>query len=188
MYLPGKLLVSQFGPAVVSGQLLSVLIQPVDPEHVGVRLAAACVVVGEEDAGEEEVPSRPELRDRWTRADAQQRQVDVGDRLLALQTHVRTRVSHGKVAEDEGAVGRDCGSAGFVRVAVDPASSHLLAVTDQAASEEGPGDGGAAGWDRSGAGQQGGVSDSAVNKHRVLHTPHTWRQNGKQRYARSFSS
>lgn len=101
------------GPAVV-GQLHPVVLQPLHPEHVGVRLAASSIVKREEDAAQEEVSSWLQLSDGGGGSDAEEGQVGVCHTLLVLLAHVGAGVRHDQPLEDEGAVGCEARTVEFV--------------------------------------------------------------------------
>lgn len=96
------------------GQLRPPVLQPLQPEHVGVRLAASSVIKREEDAAQEEVPSWAQLSDGGGGADAEEGQVGVRHALLVLLAHVGAGVLHDQPPQDEGAVGREARAVGVV--------------------------------------------------------------------------
>lgn len=133
------------------------------------------IIVGEEDAAEDQVPSWLQLRDGGRRTDVQQGQVDVSDAPFVHLASVRTGVVLHEVSEDQVAIGRDVHATGSVRVGPHPPSLHLMLEAHLAASEEGPADGGAVLGGRR-AREDDLTSAHAVHEQRFLLTPHTWKQ------------
>ena len=148
---------------------------PAEVKGRGVRLAAAGIVVGEEDAAEGEFSSGLQVSDGGQRSDGEEGQVDVseGD-VPVVQADVGAGVVDPEVTEAQGAVGRDGHAAGLVRVLAHLPPADLHGVPRP--FEEGPGDEGAVWGHQGGAGQDGVASEPAVHKHCRLFTVSTWKE------------
>lgn len=159
----------------VFGQRRTVFIDPAEAECAGVWLAAASIIVGEEDAAEGERPSMSQVTDFGKGSDGEKREVNICHDVSTVQADIGAGVFLLQLTQLEGAVGCDGHAAEFVRIRFNLPPSDLVGVPDLASLVEGPVDEGAVWGDQAGAWQDGIVPKSPVYKHCVFFAPHTWK-------------
>lgn len=122
---------------VVSGQLSSVLHSPVKPEISRmVSGTVSGVVVGEQDAAEDQSSTGPQLRDLRNRSHGEEREEHITSGFCLSEASVGADVFQHEVTKDEGTVGQEGHATCFLPRQL-PVPD-LVAVNT--ASEECPGD------------------------------------------------